>query len=611
MASLPNKSFLVNWNARNYDSATHTIAKESGQLFDQDLVFPNDVSAYTDTYVTLPSNGNCKTTFSFSSTSDNPFNLYSGDSFTLIAKMKGDTNASWCISNRDSGNYWLLGFDDDYFSLSSIYDYTSPHLQYTPQTTGPLTMGVRISNNYGEYISVTDNTTVGAQLNGSWWQNPTRTIYFFGGNWGSEIWYGDFYWLYISKEALTDAEIAQVVAYNENATTFEPSQDSFAFTTAGGTQTFTVEAENSWTAFAPSDFTVSPLSGSAGDTTVTITAPMRLTTKTNTVTFTDSDTNTFDITITQSDQNINQNLTMYRGSTTVKKMYYGTDLVYRKMAHSPSLTVSPTSLSIDPNGGTQTFTVTTDGTFTATTADSWITLSTSGNTVTVTATSTQSNRSGSITVTATNSFMTKTETVAVSQSVVTAATYVTTSYTSRTNTYIDSGIYPTTDTVIKVKYKPISTIGGALVGFTFDDSFSADVDNTPTGSPNDNTDYRYFYYNSLTTGYFDFNSSRINRSLTYDADGYITVEVGNNYITNVNNSLTTTWTTQGSMATTTVPIYINLGSNAWLQSVEIWQGGNKVYDGYAANDGTQYGWYDAVGNTFTTTTYGGYTITGA
>lgn len=299
MTALPNKQFLINWNARNYDAATNTIAKESGQLFDQDLVFPNDVSAYTDTYVTLPSSGACKTTFSFSSTSDNPFNLYSGDSFTLIAKMKSNTGSSWCISNRDSGNFWLLGFNADTLILSSIYDYTSPHLQYTPQTTGPLTMGVRISNNYGEYISVTDNTTVGAQLNGSWWQNPTKTIYFFGGNWGSEIWTGDFYWVYISKEALTDAEIAQVVAYNENTTTFEPSNDTFAFDDAGGSETFTVEAENSWTAATPTYFTVSPLSGTAGTTTVTVTAGATAGAKSETVTFTDTELNTFDISISQ------------------------------------------------------------------------------------------------------------------------------------------------------------------------------------------------------------------------------------------------------------------------------------------------------------------------
>ena len=300
MATLPNKQFLINWNARNFDAATNTIAKEAGQLFDQDLVFPNAVSAYTDTYVTLPSSGACKTTFSFSSTSDNPFNLYSGDSFTLIAKMKSNTGSSWCISNRDSGNYWLLGFNADKLILSSIYDYTSPHLQYTPQTTGPLTMGVRISNNYGEYISVTDNTTVGAQLNGSWWQNPTRTIYFFGGNWGSEIWTGDFYWVYISKEALTDAEIRQVVDYNENTEVFEADKYAIDFGYAGGTDTLTVTADNAWTCTTPTGFTVSPTSGTTGETTVTVTAGRSGVEKTGTAVFTDSNSNTFDVELTQS-----------------------------------------------------------------------------------------------------------------------------------------------------------------------------------------------------------------------------------------------------------------------------------------------------------------------
>ena len=584
MAALPNKSFLVNWNARNYDAATHTIAKESGQLFDHDLVFPNAVSAYTDTYVTLPSSGACKTTFSFSSSADNPFNLYSGDSFTLIAKMKPNANESWCISNRDSSNYWLLGFNADILLLSSINDYTSPHLYYTPLTTGPLTMGVRISNNYGEYISVTDNTTVGAQLSGSWWQNPTKHIYFFGGNSGSEIWTGDLYWLYISKEALTDAEIAQVVAYNENATTFEPSQDSFSFNTQGGTASFTVTADNAWMAAAPTDFTISPLSGSAGDTTVTITAPMRLTTKTNTVTFTDSEQNTFDITIAQSDQGINPNLTMYKGSTTIKKMYYGTDLVYRKMAHSPSLTLSVDSLSIDPNGGSGTFTVTTNGTFTATTEDSWITLSTSGTTVTVTATSTQDNRSGSITVTATNGFVTKTATVAVSQSVAQLVSYIhTQTMSSHSGKYIYTGITLTVDTEVRVKAQYRGYVeGGTLVG-----GYSTDP------SYGENNEWRMFYVNNQV--YYDANDRRATSGYKSFSTGDLIDYTISNYSVYDNNTSTNVI---NATQYTTVPectIIVSVGS-WWLQELEIIQGGVTVFDGKAAVSGSDIGLFDSVSN---------------
>lgn len=186
----------------------------------------------------------------------------------------------------------------------------------------------------------------------------------------------------------------------------------------------------------------------------------------------------------------------------------------------------------------------------------------------------------------------------------TQAEYVTTSYSRAAGTFIDTGIYPTIDTVFKVKYKPIATNDTCVVGFA--------PNGTPTGSGSDSKDYRLFYYASLTQGTFDFNSSRINGNLTQDTDGYLYVEVGNNYIKDLNTGQTvTTGTSQSSMQTTTVPMYLDLSNSEQMHSLEIWEGQTKVYDGYAAHNGTDYGWYDAVGNTFTTQTYGGYTITGA
>lgn len=186
----------------------------------------------------------------------------------------------------------------------------------------------------------------------------------------------------------------------------------------------------------------------------------------------------------------------------------------------------------------------------------------------------------------------------------TQAEYVTTSYSRAAGTFIDTGIYPTIDTVFKVKYKPIATNDTCVVGFA--------QNGTPTGSGSDSNDYRLFDYASLTQGTFDFNSSRINGNLTADTDGYLYVEVGNNYIKDLNTGQTvTTGSTQSSMQTTTVPMYLDLSNSEQMHSLEIWEGQTKVYDGYAAHNGTDYGWYDAVGDTFTTQTYGGYTITGA
>ena len=399
-----------------------------------------------------------------------------------------------------------------------------------------------------------------------------------------------------------------------STSTFEPSQYDFSFGTNGGTQTFTVTADTPWTAVAPNDFTVSPLSGSAGDTTVTITAPMRLTTKTNTVTFTDSDTNTFYITIAQSDQNITPNLTMYRGSTTIKKMYYGDDLMYRKMAHSPSLAISGDSLTFPPTSYTAaTVAVTTDANWRYSTEANWLSLTKTGNNLEIVPASDwdqgSAPRTATITVTADNGFLTKTATITATQknTNVTNVDWVwVENQGMSTGTYIDTGIIPTTDTSFRVVFQPLQPIGSALVGYSFAGDTQA---RTPMYSVDDDSDYRVFFYHSNSTMYFDFNSSRISKSVT-NSGGFVDLTCTNNSITDNLSGQTTTGTTQSSMATTTVPLYINLSNFAKVRSVEVWQGNTKVYDGHAAYDGDNYGWYDSIGGTFTTQTYGGYTITG-
>lgn len=370
-----------------------------------------------------------------------------------------------------------------------------------------------------------------------------------------------------------------------SADVFEPSQDSFSFNTQGGTASFAVTSDNAWTAATPTYFTMSPLSGSAGETTVTITAPERLTTRNETVTFTDSDTNTFDITIAQSDGNITPNLTMYRGSTTIKKMYYGTDLVYRKMAHSPSLTLSVDNLAIDPNGGSGTFTVTTDGRFTVSTDDSWITLSTSGTTVTVTATATQDNRSGSVLVTATNGFVTKTATVAVSQSVVQLVSYIHTTSTTWNKDYvIDTGIIADPTTTMRVKYLGKGVGSDRVIGYDWMDTGVYEVG------------WRFFDVFS-NTNTLDINNKRYqygspmkNNNTVYD------ITTGNAFIyDNINETYVINQTAESSLAQPH-SILVDVGTR-YVAEVEIVQNGTTVFFGKAAVDDNIIGLYDTVSGT--------------
>ena len=106
--------------------------------------------------------------------------------------------------------------------------------------------------------------------------------------------------MYLSLEALTDAEILKVIKFNE------PSSFSTDITEINGqyvSSSFTVElsSEKNWSATTiPSWITVSPSSGS-GDATLTITFTKNTiySQRTGTIVFTDSENNTCQIQCTQ------------------------------------------------------------------------------------------------------------------------------------------------------------------------------------------------------------------------------------------------------------------------------------------------------------------------
>ena len=407
-----------------------------------------------------------------------------------------------------------------------------------------------------------------------------------------------------------------------SATVFEPSQYDFDFGFNGGTQTFTVEADNAWTCTAPTDFTISPMSGSAGTTTVTITAPRRISTVSDTVTFTDSQSNTFDISISQSVGTITPNLTLYQGATTIKKMYHGSGLTYRKMAHNPSLVISGDSFTFPPTSYTAaTVVVTTDANWSYSTEANWLSLTKTGNNLEIVPASDwdqgSTPRTATVTVTADNGFITKSATINVTQknnSIQNVDWVYTPGYNTVTGAYLDTGIYPTVNTSFKVKYIPVNPTGAAIVGYTpYDSRPSYQSTLTPLTAGSTTNGWRLFDAGDIDWVFWDFNLSRLMQDnfLATDADGYVTVECGNYYVTNLYNQNTLTGTLQSEMAAQNVPVYINLSSDHKIQSLEIFENGTKVYDGHSAYDGENYGWYDSISGTFSTQTYGGYALTGA
>lgn len=110
---------------------------------------------------------------------------------------------------------------------------------------------------------------------------------------------------------------------------FIPSKIKSNFESTGGTDTFTINAETTWTASTPTNFTVSPLTGDTGETTVTITAADYTgeTRLEETITFTDADDYTFDYQIRQKAQSTGGSSNLYMGDINITQFYFGENQV--------------------------------------------------------------------------------------------------------------------------------------------------------------------------------------------------------------------------------------------------------------------------------------------
>lgn len=207
--ALPNKTFWCNYNARNYNSTTLTLPKENGQLFDNDLVFPSAVT-YNHNHITI--RGDKRVHFTFNSTSENIFNRTSSTAnITIIAKLS-PTNSTWFFANRDGNAASQVGY---LVALGRNYRFEFVNYSYTASTS-PMIFTWRCGNGDMQYIAHSDNVVGTPYQSTNWARGEMKNIYFFGSNISSESWAGDFYWLYMSPETLTDAEIQQVIDYNEN-----------------------------------------------------------------------------------------------------------------------------------------------------------------------------------------------------------------------------------------------------------------------------------------------------------------------------------------------------------------------------------------------------------
>ena len=270
MASLPSNTIMFNYKARANNSSTRTFPKTQGQLFDEDLVLNNAPDAVSEDYVhfgwTYAYMGKVYTT-----SSANPFNRDSShNSFTLIYKTSGESGDENIVANRGGGY--------NYMARATMFHTSQSGFLALTANTNPHICLVRIyadGKSERKFLDSSGNVLQSTSASSISWGSASNAFGFFSGygNQGNEFFKSDFYWMYCSLETLTDAEVLQVIKYNENTgPTFEVDTTAITATYLATTSsiTLTTEDEIAWTASTNNPWiTVSPVSGT-GSATITI-----------------------------------------------------------------------------------------------------------------------------------------------------------------------------------------------------------------------------------------------------------------------------------------------------------------------------------------------------
>lgn len=224
-ATLPDVPFMVNYNAKDYDATNRKLPKTDGQSRNSDAVCNygyHIVDHSADGYITVT--GNTRMVIS-GTPYFNRTNTQTGCNMTIVSKAR-TTNVleSYSIlTNRGTYNpmNWMWRYPSNGIFLHGSTSYNNPKYLVST-TTQPITASIRISYNGGVKQQLNDwtnngsysgNFAYGAAYNG----NSAMFCDYTTEN--AEFWKGDFYWVYMSFNVLTDEQIQQVIAYNDGETT--------------------------------------------------------------------------------------------------------------------------------------------------------------------------------------------------------------------------------------------------------------------------------------------------------------------------------------------------------------------------------------------------------
>lgn len=213
--SLPDIPFIFNFNAKNYVDGV--IPYTEGAVFKNDLVLDstNRVKIYDD-HIVLWTN---KFDFMYVDAESNPLNRLNGEPLTIIAKVRNPQNSTLhLLSNRAYNYNWMFRiFDKAWLHTSNFNIDETPNVQL--DNSQPNIIAIRcLVNGTGYGVNYTTGD-IGNRINVKYGIFSDGFSIFGGGANtldGENFNQGEFYWIYVSTEQLTDEQIQQVINYNEN-----------------------------------------------------------------------------------------------------------------------------------------------------------------------------------------------------------------------------------------------------------------------------------------------------------------------------------------------------------------------------------------------------------
>ena len=217
---LPDVPFEFFYDAELYDEATQTIPNhEAAKLAGYNLKLTANIPSYNNgNHLSIENRceGYIDKWNKGAAESGAYFYRSGSDCMTIVCRVKpqkATDNTSDLIANRGGGyNYMFRVGDQDRFFLHTGTAYQVSRSMELPDNDEPQVLAVRVDG-AGDFIQL-DNFTTGEskRISGVNWGGSGNVMKFFYNDY-SEYYTGDVYWMYYSKEFVSDNELQNLLSY--------------------------------------------------------------------------------------------------------------------------------------------------------------------------------------------------------------------------------------------------------------------------------------------------------------------------------------------------------------------------------------------------------------